>query len=70
MLAALEAAAQSKTQAWLRRFRKDIFDLPEGARQGYLEVKLLASKPELFDREPYPRTVQAVKTDRSWGQHV
>lgn len=70
IIAALEDAAQTKTQEWLRNYKKEIASLNEASRQSYVEVRELATRPELIDREPYPDRIQVTKADKRWSEHV
>jgi type III restriction enzyme len=70
VLAALEEAARAKTQGWLRNYAKEIKGLTEAARQGYVEIRALASRSEQVDREPYPDRIQVTKADKRWLRHV
>lgn len=70
VVAALEDAAQSKTQEWLRTYKKEVANLDEAARLAYLEIRELATGPELVDREPYPERIQVTKADKRWPEHV
>ncbi len=68
--AALEEAARATTQAWLRKWRAEISALPEGERAGYAEVKGMATRAELLDREPYPEIIQVTNAEKRWKSHV
>lgn len=70
VVAALEEAAQTKTQEWLRTYKKEIAALNEASRLAYMEIRELATRPELVDREPYPERIQVTKADKRWPQHV
>jgi type III restriction enzyme len=70
VIAALEEAARTKTQEWLRSHSKEIKSLNEPARQGYVEIRGLASRSEQVDREPYPDRIQVTKADKRWLKHI
>ncbi len=70
VVAALEEAAQTKTQEWLKTYKKEIANLNEASRLSYVEVRELATRPELVDREPYPERIQVTKADKRWPKHV
>lgn len=70
VVAALEDSARSTTQAWLRTWRKQILELPEAARQPYVEIRALATRPEIADRGPYPDRIQTAKAEKLWSAHV
>lgn len=68
--AALEESARTTTQAWLRRWRAEIKALPESDRAGYAEIKGMATRSELIDREPYPDVIQVTNAERQWKAHM
>lgn len=68
--AALEEAARTTTQAWLRKWRAEINALSEGDRAGYAEIKGMATRSELIDREPYPEIIQVTNAEKRWKTHV
>lgn len=70
VVAALEDAAQTKTQEWLRTYKREIAALNEASRLAYMEIRELATRPELVDREPYPDRIQVTKADKRWAEHV
>lgn len=70
VVAALEDAAQTTTQEWLRTYKKEIANLNEASRLSYVEVRELATRPEVVDREPYPERIQVTKADKRWPEHV
>jgi len=70
VVVALEDAARSMTQEWLRKWKKEINDLPEGSRMNYLEIRGLASRSELTVREPYPERIQATNAEKRWKAHL
>jgi type III restriction enzyme len=70
LVATLEESARATTQAWLADWRVEIAALPEGSRQEYDEVRALASRSELTDREPYPEQIEGAKSERRWQKHL
>lgn len=70
LLVALEDAARETTQAWFKKWKTEIAALPEGERMAYLEIRGLASRPEVTEREPYPDRIQATAAEKRWKAHV
>lgn len=68
--AALEDAARTKTQGWLKAYSTEIKALPESGAQAYSEIRQLATKTELQDRDDYPLRIQTSKADKRWAMHV
>lgn len=67
---AVEDAARETTQAWFKKWKKEILELPEGKKAEYHEIRGLASTPEVTEREPYLDRIQATAAERRWKAHV
>jgi len=68
-LTALEMAAQTTVQRWLKEYQPGMGRLPEQRQQDYNEIRRLASSPEEV-AVAYPQTIEVTKGTKDWQQHL